>query len=896
MDPDLDLNLPEKQQEFQEIQENPEIQKQQENPKQQEESLDQQISDIQKKISEEKSTKENVEVEINNLILINNQYPAFEISENVFIPPIDSSEEITSILVIPTFTYQTIGNKLIIIVIKNKNNQYDLIIVQRISDLPNLPTHYNLLYPDQLNFLDEWKTVKSWIINPPNIQLESPSVQKKYSLQLMTQMYSNKNIESDFMRTLLENNLILPENLEAVEIIINTLNISDIKNLRSLSEHYKHLINQVILNIVRRTFRNELANISEDMLKNIDFISLYKRIKTNRNINLANWAAENGHLDLLEKFIYGLQLPGGKIIKPNRNGANKSAGKGRIDSLEYLASLKTPIFADRRGANLAAKHGHLNVLLWLAGDRPTIKALAKKYNHLDTIEWLEHHGNATFEPDIELDHFPFEHPVLQVQGQFPPQQQFQEQFQFPPQQQFQEQFPQFQGQVPPIIRLQLRDDDGNLIGPEILPTGKGADLALQNNHMYVFTWLLFKDIYPLDRNSSNIALVKGETRFVDILVKRNYPLNINYVMKGVIENGKLNSLEWIEEKLLSEERTIGNPNARAERRSRRIVDSEGNTITTSSILRVIIKNKNKFIVSIIKNGNLDILIWLTKRGLKFNEKDIAMMLINNRYDIVEWILSKSAEISLKEIKFDSSKQSEKAKEVKFPRKPRIRQLDLNVKIANLVAGLGNIDTLNWLEQKGVLPDHRAANYAFITGNKDVEMWLKQRNILPDARSVNDVISDKGDKVKYLSPEKMDKVTEEDKMNILLKFEKEKGYLPTSEGADYAIINGYDNILNWLLSKGILPTSRGADAALMRGRSDIVKFLADKNILPTSRSADFVLLGYYRDNIQPMNDRTNIELQQKLSQEMLDWLFSKGILPTRKSADHLIKHDKFMNLY
>ena len=113
MDSELDLNLPEKQQEFQEIQENLEIQKQQENPKQQEESLDQQISDIQKKISEEKSTKENVEVEINNLVLINNQYPAFEISENVFIPPIDSSEEITSILVIPTFTYQTIGNKLI---------------------------------------------------------------------------------------------------------------------------------------------------------------------------------------------------------------------------------------------------------------------------------------------------------------------------------------------------------------------------------------------------------------------------------------------------------------------------------------------------------------------------------------------------------------------------------------------------------------------------------------------------------------------------------------------------------------------------------------------------------------------------------------------------------------
>ena len=101
----------------------------------------------------------------------------------------------------------------------------------------------------------------------------------------------------------------------------------------------------------------------------------------------ANWAARNGHLHVLEWLEkYN--------ILPTVEGANWAAGHGELKVLEWLESLRDyDRFPDVTGADNAATNGHLPVLKLLEkheilpNQYGTNMAAAK--GHLHILQWLE---------------------------------------------------------------------------------------------------------------------------------------------------------------------------------------------------------------------------------------------------------------------------------------------------------------------------------------------------------------------------------------------------------------------------------------------------------------------------------------------------------------------------
>ena len=98
----------------------------------------------------------------------------------------------------------------------------------------------------------------------------------------------------------------------------------------------------------------------------------------------ASLAARNGHIDVLE------WLEERKIF-PSFIGANETAANGHIDVLEWLEERE--ILPTEYGANWAAANGQLHVLMWLAKrDRlPTKDGAdwATKNGHFHVLEWWE---------------------------------------------------------------------------------------------------------------------------------------------------------------------------------------------------------------------------------------------------------------------------------------------------------------------------------------------------------------------------------------------------------------------------------------------------------------------------------------------------------------------------
>ena len=58
-------------------------------------------------------------------------------------------------------------------------------------------------------------------------------------------------------------------------------------------------------------------------------------------------------------------LPDNNNISIDKEGANRAATIGDLETLIFLSSLKPPIYPDQEGANKAAENGQLVVLRWL---------------------------------------------------------------------------------------------------------------------------------------------------------------------------------------------------------------------------------------------------------------------------------------------------------------------------------------------------------------------------------------------------------------------------------------------------------------------------------------------------------------------------------------------------
>ena len=136
------------------------------------------------------------------------------------------------------------------------------------------------------------------------------------------------------------------------------------------------------------------ANIKDDEITNTMAINgrlmelkILKEINKLPNQEGANLAAWHGHLEVL-KWMKENNLP-----LPDQQGANWAAQNGHLEVLKWMKENNLPL-PDQYSANWAAQNGHLEVLKWMRENNLVLPDRdganwAAEYGHLEVLKWMK---------------------------------------------------------------------------------------------------------------------------------------------------------------------------------------------------------------------------------------------------------------------------------------------------------------------------------------------------------------------------------------------------------------------------------------------------------------------------------------------------------------------------
>ena len=179
-------------------------------------------------------------------------------------------------------------------------------------------------------------------------------------------------------------------------------------------------------------------------------------------------------------------------------------------------------------------------------------------------------------------------------------------------------------------------------------------------------------------------------------------------------------------------------------------------------------------------GALDILKYYAIENILPDPTAYYHAAINNRLNVLDWLYSKGIEYP-EEIMDESLIIDQMG----FNSVPILLWLEqhgvpITFLTANSAGFKEDIKLLEWLEtNRNVLPSVDVANYALSVGNIELLNWLASRNILPDREGIREA-GNNIESLKWLS----------------------RYYEPTAEWAIIPIQLGNIEILDWLLIKGI----------------------------------------------------------------------------------------------
>jgi len=880
--------------------------------------------------------KSDKQINIDNLLLVNGHHLAFKENSH-FIPPLD--EEIKSIFSVPEFSYSDKGSKLIIIIVRNKFDQNDVIIVQQTNPNnlqinSNEEPHYNLLYPNYIAFLDELRVVKSWIINPPNENLQTLSTSKKESLAKLSKMYSDINIDTEFMRILLENTTILSQDINVAESILQGLSIKDIKNLRSISLQYSDMINKIFINVVTRTYP-ELKDISNEFLQDIDFISLYQKIRkynTNNSqlINIADWAA--GHsFPLLVALI-------DRGFIPTTKGANLASRKGLIDVIEFLSVLNPPVVPNTHGANSAAIYGHLNILLWLAGNRPTIKQLAEKHENLSLFRWVDRNmPTAMVDPDTPtilqdgsgiyfiskrylstLATLQKELYRLEQQGvaskdinlisQYPDIINFitQVNLQFNP-------FGNFGWNINPNVgNLNINNLNDNTNPQQLndylrnIPdlnwfadhgcSGKAGPISIINTDYYVDMngEVIGLKILPSE-NTFEIVLKNNHTDvFLWMLSQNLVPHNGSEIIESALFKGNLVIVEELLKSPGLRNMYLNHISINAASITMKLL-TKGQLSTLDWLLNLNVTNPGlisyndnetkKFMISAIKSSNIETVKWLIIRNIKPTYISLLYAIVYGKYDIAEYFIENEG-LSLSE--------NERTPIHHFATKYGMndRKFTVGEIIAIETILKGKLDALMWLEKKGYLSDVIGANYSLaeyyaipLVIKNEINNQIEQdnlpiplpANLVPPLQVHNDVAIQAEQQNDNIQEGNIQAEQQND--NIQEGNIQQVDRLLTEQTDSPLNAKTYHNILVWLAERNILPNEE-IYRVIIKGDTNITKRLSERSKLKMIKQ----IYGMY---LFLPNTKTANTTVRKNYLAILEWIVNKGAYPDSKGADNAV---------
>lgn len=703
--------------------------------------------------------------EVNNLFLINGTKLTFELTDDLkhtYDPQI--LEDVQNKLKIPRFYYYNNGSKLIIFIVKEKYNNYNVLIAQIIDDNKKRI----MLYPEELDFKFEYKTKNAFIINPPNLSLYDISLKEKILLNELRIEYEIKNIDENFILKLLNNknsmiseiiNVDLPDDPNIIERLLNNLSRQDIINLRVISSKYKQQINNYYVYKIKQLF-SELKYLDlfeiNSMFVYEYFTNSTKINKIHKNISFVNLMAKFGYINVLKQLA-------DKNIFPDVNGANLAAEVGDYIVLNWLNTLKDKypsvnnVLPDKRGLNLAIGNGYLNIAETLIkyDIYPTKKAanLAAGNGLIHVLDWL---SQLIVSQDVYTEK-----------------------------------------QSSSIFK------SSSNITTFILPNIEGAYLAAESGQIKSLEWMFNKGI----------------------LIKSNYRDIVN-ILYHASEKGQLETILWIL-KLLPEHKVdqyllqkifdIGLINGHIN-----IVNHLGYSFNQNSIdeaagkghlhmLQWLVNNGYKFINSdaanlAYVNDHLNIVEWLQEIGVEINNKILYYAIRERKLELLDEFLDKGFHFTSEDANL-AVEQGDVNLLIKiiqtnvFPNnsaalysayKGDVNMLNLleeiNIHVDNMGYYANNavekqqIDMLNWLAARNRFPLPKTFTNAYNNNLTESVKWLKEHNILPEPNTMNIAVS----RNDY----------------DFLNWAAERGVLPNDNGYYVAFITKNTDMLNWLNSKNV----------------------------------------------------------------------------------------------
>lgn len=194
---------------------------------------------------------------------------------------------------------------------------------------------------------------------------------------------------------------------------------------------------------------------------------------------------------------------------------------------------------------------------------------------------------------------------------------------------------------------------------------------------------------------------------------------------------------------------------------------------------------------------------------------------------------------------------------------------------SVAAEHGHIHILDYFAQLGILPDERAYHWAARSGRINVLDWLWNHGLVPDGDTASESNANFVEVLVWL--ENHGVVLNEwtpnyvtNSIEVLEWLEKEKGWLPTFEAADFAAGRGNMEMLEWMVEREIYPTEEGMINAAVDRHLETIKWMVSRlGMKPTSAVARAA--AYYGHSI-----------------EILDYLEELGVIPNSECADDVIQ--------
>jgi len=885
-------------------------------------------------------------VEIDDLCLINNNDIIFKHQMLLY----SELQIINSMLKIPTFYYNSEGSILIAFVLQNPNN-VNLLIIQQVNN------KYRILYPEEAEFYIRHKVKAVYYINPidqsnkvivdtedhqlrknipqefseskgfvgqsskriKTIYLSDIPPEKRQQIQTLSEEYSQIPIDAIFMNTLLENNIVLPNDPNLSSMILDLLSYPDYKNLSMISFVYKSKVTNYLyskfyqkypyLNKVENIVLTDLMNLVGNLFETVD------KFKDD-DFSIVDWAAECGYINILDILFNGIMGPDNKLIRlfPTQFGMIKAIQKNQQGVFDWIfekvkiitPSFHSMILPNVRTLNNAAEYGNLQLLIQMEryGILPDNfgASYAATQGHINVLEWLaplkveeikEDLGSKIIQGDQMMKESEVDLGSKIVQGD----QMMKEAEVDSGSKIVQEDQMMKEVEVEVEVEVEAEVDLGSKI------------IEDTENKIYSISDIDLEKRSIVYDDKTRSPIIPSQDSLVDIIIKNHLDVLIWLKKRGILSDiGKETEADALESQEIYENglevpMTDVDVFHKIYMTRDNVNDAAG--LDKIDILQwieqnIIILNENNIFVPMLPNSHgaknavmnnrVNVLNWLEQRNITPNYKAAIQAAQRDSLDSLIWMYERRY-FTLPGEKFQS-----------------LSEKDFYVKIVDNAAGSLSMNVLKWFRDRNIYPTRKGFNLLLKSmGDYDMDNFLQivtdfhNRNIYPDLNAIKKFINNSIQYGRYnvlvwiITDEAKRILLDRSDILILESDAIHESILPDQYPIDLAAQQGLLNILILLANRKcvantgevfrLLPSRERADKIIIMGKIDVAIWLQQQGIIPeTFNSKQAAYHGHIRilEYMEKLGVKFSVDDANEAAKmgrlNTIIWFQQRGILP------------------